>query len=125
MRTFPAPTRSKLYPDPVLTVFKPPDGDAIVDRSAHRGNTGDKNGRRFLEWNALPLTSPPGVTYAGTIAQLKALEGLDSVINLGTTAGGIYSADQDVTILSVSVDPINKGGSGAFWHRVKMDFIER
>jgi len=124
-KTLPAPTRADIYPEPQVTPMIPLDGAMIVQRSANRGNTGDKNGVRVLEWNALPVdpSGITGVSHTMTLAELKALEGKSSDLNGGTCWDSVYVADTDIKIIRVRTKYL-KDMEGTSWYEVRMEFVE-
>jgi len=124
-KTFPAPTRVSPYPQGAISLFKPADGSAVVQRSSARGSTGDESGIRTLFWDLLPSSAPSGYSWTGTISILNALEGLTSVLTLGSTWGGLYSGGQNITVLSVRIEPRSGRVASKTWYSVTLEFIER
>jgi len=124
-KTFPCPTRVDPYGEPAVSVFIPADGTPVVQNSNARGATGDTAGVRSLFWDAFPESAPSAspIAYTGTLAILKALEGVSTQLKLGSAWGGLYYFYTTITVLRVSPRSIGFAG-GRAWYSLTLEYIE-
>jgi len=119
-RTLICPTACDSYAAGTTNLLNPIDGTAIAQVSNNRDTYGTKNDPRVMEWDLLATTAPDS-EYTMTLAQLKALEGQDTVLT--TTYFG-YTGTQNIKV--INVDLIWEGYWDSLdWFNVRVTFLHR